>query len=142
MWKTLFLCEVFVAFNLQISFLLQLHGGMCKPLSNIYCKILNIFPALEESRPRSKSGIQALCSLHVALEKARLLLQHCSECSKLYLVCLVLVIGFPLLDNPCKVCGSFGNSKLHHELMQSLGFTYIPFPSFCLFLMDLNGCIS
>ncbi|KAL2903628.1 U-box domain-containing protein 6 [Bienertia sinuspersici] len=63
----------------------KLHGGMCKLLSNVYCKVLNIFPALEASRPRSRSGIQALCSLHVTLEKARNLLQHCSECSKLYL---------------------------------------------------------
>lgn len=63
----------------------KLHGGMCKLLSNIYCKVLNIFPALEAARPRSRSGIQALCSLHISLEKARNLLQHCSECSKLYL---------------------------------------------------------
>ncbi|XP_021744724.1 U-box domain-containing protein 45-like [Chenopodium quinoa] len=63
----------------------KLHGGMCKLFSNIYCKVLNIFPALEAARPRSRPGIQALCSLHVALEKARNLLQHCSECSKLYL---------------------------------------------------------
>ncbi|XP_042492397.1 U-box domain-containing protein 45-like [Macadamia integrifolia] len=63
----------------------KLHGGMCRELSAILCKILEIFPVLEASRPRSKSGIQALCSLHVALEKAKNLLQHCSECSKLYL---------------------------------------------------------
>ncbi|GAB2248177.1 hypothetical protein Droror1_Dr00008059 [Drosera rotundifolia] len=63
----------------------KLHGGMCKILSGIYCKILNIFPTLEAARPRSRSGIQALCSLHVALEKAKNILQHCSECSKLYL---------------------------------------------------------
>ncbi|OIW14661.1 hypothetical protein TanjilG_33003 [Lupinus angustifolius] len=58
---------------------------MCKQLSAIYCKILSIFPSLEEARPRSKSGIQALCSLHVALEKAKNVLRHCSDCSKLYL---------------------------------------------------------
>ncbi|KAL9226394.1 hypothetical protein vseg_002213 [Gypsophila vaccaria] len=63
----------------------KLHGGLCKILSEIYCKVMSIFPALEEARPRSRTGIQALCSLHVALEKARNLLQHCSECSKLYL---------------------------------------------------------
>ncbi|KAG1331324.1 putative Proteasome subunit beta type-5 [Cocos nucifera] len=40
---------------------------------------------LEDARPRSKSGLQALCSLHVALNKAKSLLLHCSECSKLYL---------------------------------------------------------
>ncbi|KAH7570472.1 hypothetical protein JRO89_XS05G0111400 [Xanthoceras sorbifolium] len=63
----------------------KLHGDMCKKLSALYCKILSIFPSLEASRPRSKSGIQALCSLHIALEKAKNILQHCSECSKLYL---------------------------------------------------------
>lgn len=63
----------------------KLHGDMCKTLSAIYCKIMSVFPSLEAARPRSKSGIQALCSLHVALEKSKNVLQHCSECSKLYL---------------------------------------------------------
>ncbi|PKA66133.1 U-box domain-containing protein 6 [Apostasia shenzhenica] len=63
----------------------KLHGGMCRELSAIVYKILAIFPVLEEARPRSKSGIQALCSLHVALDKSKNLLQHCSDCSKLYL---------------------------------------------------------
>ncbi|KAH0918016.1 hypothetical protein HID58_025676 [Brassica napus] len=64
---------------------MQLHRDMCKELSAVYCKVLSIFPSLEEARPRSKSGIQALCSLHIALEKAKNILQHCSESSKLYL---------------------------------------------------------
>ncbi|ONK72417.1 uncharacterized protein A4U43_C04F19220 [Asparagus officinalis] len=63
----------------------KLHGGMCKLLSMIVYKVLEIFPFIEASRPRSKSGIQALCSLHIALEKAKILLKHCSDCSKLYL---------------------------------------------------------
>ncbi|KAE9603061.1 hypothetical protein Lal_00042402 [Lupinus albus] len=63
----------------------KLHGEMCKALSVIYCKVLSVFPSLEAARPRSKSGIQALCSLHVALEKAKNVLLHCSDCSKLYL---------------------------------------------------------
>ncbi|CAA6668303.1 unnamed protein product [Spirodela intermedia] len=63
----------------------KLHGGMCKTLSSIVCKVLEIFPAIEAERPRSKSGIQALCSLHVAIDKAKNLLRHCSESSKLYL---------------------------------------------------------
>ncbi|CAH8349675.1 unnamed protein product [Eruca vesicaria subsp. sativa] len=63
----------------------KLHRDMCKELSAVYCKVLSIFPSLEEARPRSKSGIQTLCSLHIALEKAKNILQHCSECSKLYL---------------------------------------------------------
>ncbi|KAA3465814.1 U-box domain-containing protein 6-like [Gossypium australe] len=63
----------------------KLHGEMCKKLSAIYCKVSLIFPSLEAARPGSKSGIQALCSLHIALEKAKNVLQHCSTCSKLYL---------------------------------------------------------
>ncbi|KAJ0428097.1 putative U box domain, armadillo-like helical, Zinc finger, RING/FYVE/PHD-type [Helianthus annuus] len=63
----------------------KLHGGMCSSLSLIYAKVLTIFPDLEAARPRSTTGIQALCSLHIALEKAKTLLQHCAECSKLYL---------------------------------------------------------
>ncbi|GMI83473.1 hypothetical protein like AT1G24330 [Hibiscus trionum] len=63
----------------------KLHGDMSKIFSAIYCKVSLIFPSLESARPRSKSGIQALCSLHIALEKAKNVLQHCSTCSKLYL---------------------------------------------------------
>lgn len=63
----------------------KLHRGMCSVLSGIVCKILEIFPVLEAARPGSRSGIQALCAVHVALEKAKNLLQHCSDCSKLYL---------------------------------------------------------
>ncbi|PSR84777.1 U-box domain-containing protein [Actinidia chinensis var. chinensis] len=63
----------------------KLHGEMCKTLSAIYCKVLGFFPALEAARPRSTTGIQALCSLHIALEKTRNVLQHCCDCSKLYL---------------------------------------------------------
>ncbi|MBA0613608.1 hypothetical protein Godav_014005 [Gossypium davidsonii] len=71
--------------NLFVGSDAKLHGEMCKILSAIYCKVLSIFPSLEAARPRSKSGIQALCSLHIALEKAKNVLQHCSTCSKLYL---------------------------------------------------------
>ncbi|KAG7012740.1 U-box domain-containing protein 45, partial [Cucurbita argyrosperma subsp. argyrosperma] len=58
---------------------------MYKKLAAIYCQVMSIFPSLEAARPRSKTGIQALCSLHVALEKAKNTLRHCSESSKLYL---------------------------------------------------------
>ncbi|KAL8520177.1 hypothetical protein ACS0TY_010917 [Phlomoides rotata] len=58
---------------------------MCKSLCTVYAKVLTIFPDLEAARPRSTSGIQALCALHIALEKTKNILQHCAECSKLYL---------------------------------------------------------
>ncbi|KAK9050715.1 hypothetical protein SSX86_030315 [Deinandra increscens subsp. villosa] len=37
-----------------------------------------------QATPRSTSGIQALCSLHITLQKAKTL-QHCAECIKLHL---------------------------------------------------------
>ncbi|XP_027340234.1 U-box domain-containing protein 45-like isoform X2 [Abrus precatorius] len=77
--------EIEVEENLFAANDAKLHGQMYKDLSTMYCKVLSVFPSLEAARPRSKSGIQALCALHVALEKAKNVLQHCSECSKLYL---------------------------------------------------------
>ncbi|URE10703.1 U-box domain-containing protein [Musa troglodytarum] len=71
--------------NLFIAGDAKVHGGMFRVLHTFVGKVLEIFPFVEAARPRSKSGIQALCSLHVALDKAKSLLQHCSECSKLYL---------------------------------------------------------
>ncbi|KAL3616188.1 hypothetical protein CASFOL_008091 [Castilleja foliolosa] len=58
---------------------------MCRSLCAVYVRILALFPDLEAARPRSTSGIQALCSLHIALEKTKNVLQHCADCSKLYL---------------------------------------------------------
>ncbi|XP_052187330.1 U-box domain-containing protein 6-like [Diospyros lotus] len=63
----------------------KLHGGICKTLTAIYLRVLEIFPDLEAARPRSTTGIQALCSLHIAIEKSKAIIQHCCECSKLYL---------------------------------------------------------
>ncbi|KAM0926065.1 hypothetical protein ACQ4PT_003894 [Festuca glaucescens] len=63
----------------------KLHAGMCRAFHPVVSKLLAIFPFIEASRPRSKSGIQALCSLHVALDKSKGLLQLCADCSRLYL---------------------------------------------------------
>ncbi|KAL3655958.1 U-box domain-containing protein 45 [Castilleja foliolosa] len=63
----------------------KLHGEMCKSLCGVYVKVLTIFPDIEAARPRSTSGIHALCVLHIALEKTKNILRHCAECSKLYL---------------------------------------------------------
>ncbi|KAH9328261.1 hypothetical protein KI387_000369, partial [Taxus chinensis] len=63
----------------------KLHGGMCRQLARLVSKMMKIFPAIEAARPRCKSGIQALCAFHLALEKAKSLLLHCGDCSKFYL---------------------------------------------------------
>ncbi|KAK4780014.1 hypothetical protein SAY87_016120 [Trapa incisa] len=97
----------------------KLHGEMCKTLSTRYCKVLAIFPELEEARPRSKSGIQALCSLHVSLEKAKNVLQHCSECSKLYLA----ITGDSVLQKFDKARSSLVDSlkRVEDIVPQSIG---------------------
>ncbi|CAK8567187.1 unnamed protein product [Lathyrus sativus] len=98
----------------------KLHGEMCRCLSAIYCKILSLFPALEAAKPRSKSGIQALCSLHVALEKAKNVLQHCSESSKLYLA----ITGDSVLVKFEKAkCALVDSLKLVEDIVsQSIGY--------------------
>ncbi|KAK4840901.1 hypothetical protein QYF36_020959 [Acer negundo] len=63
----------------------KVHRVMCTELVNLVDRVVNIFPEIESYRPRCQSGIQALCSLNTAIEKAKLLLQYCSESSKLYL---------------------------------------------------------
>ncbi|KAH9319732.1 hypothetical protein KI387_021501, partial [Taxus chinensis] len=62
-----------------------LHGGMCIKLARLAHKVIKIFPALEAVQPRCTPGIQSLCTLHLTLDKATALIQHCAECSKLYL---------------------------------------------------------
>ncbi|KAG2720083.1 hypothetical protein I3760_02G019300 [Carya illinoinensis] len=63
----------------------KVHCLMCSELLKLVTRISSIFPAMEEAHPRGSSGIQELCSLSDAIEKANRLLQHCRESSKLYL---------------------------------------------------------
>ncbi|KAE9610511.1 hypothetical protein Lal_00029800 [Lupinus albus] len=106
--------------NLFAASDVKLHGEMCMSLSVIYCKVLSVFPYLEATRPRSKSGIRALCSLHVALEKAKNVLQHCSDCSKLYLA----ITGDSVLLKFEKARCSLEDSLKHVEniVPRSIGF--------------------
>ncbi|XP_010254799.1 PREDICTED: U-box domain-containing protein 5-like isoform X1 [Nelumbo nucifera] len=63
----------------------KVHRLMCMELMKSVDQILWIFPYIESSRPRCTSGIEALCSINGAIEKAKLLIQYCTEASKLYL---------------------------------------------------------
>uniref|UniRef100_A0A1J3DN80 RING-type E3 ubiquitin transferase n=1 Tax=Noccaea caerulescens TaxID=107243 RepID=A0A1J3DN80_NOCCA len=68
--------------NLPHSY--KMHSSMCLELKKLVDRIMRIFPDIEDARPGCSSGIQTLCLLNKALEKAKLLLQYCSESSKLY----------------------------------------------------------
>ncbi|KAH1082104.1 hypothetical protein J1N35_021865 [Gossypium stocksii] len=64
----------------------KVHHVMCTEFRKLVDRIVRIFPEIEAARPRCTSGITALCSLISAIDRAKLLLQYCSESSKLYMV--------------------------------------------------------
>ncbi|CAN6446698.1 unnamed protein product [Victoria cruziana] len=63
----------------------KVHGIMCVELKRIVDRVILVLPSLESARPGFMSGIQSLCSLNLEIEKAKTLIQYCSESSKLYL---------------------------------------------------------
>ena len=66
----------------------QVHSVMCTELMKLVDMVDRLLPEIEAARPRCTSGLQPLCSLINAINKAKLLIQDCSESSKLYLVCV------------------------------------------------------
>ena len=76
--------NVFNCNNMFGVVLLQMHSSMCLALKKLVDRVMKIFPEIEAARPGSSTAIQPL---NEALEKAKLLLQYCSESSKLYMVC-------------------------------------------------------
>lgn len=84
--------EIHLRFWIYLSWS-QVHHVMCTELMKLVDRVSSVFPEIEAARSRCSTGIQASCTLNRAIEKANLLLQYCSESSKLYLVytfgCLV-----------------------------------------------------
>lgn len=62
----------------------KVHQLMCTDLMNLVDRVLKILPEIEAARP-CKAGRDALCSINLAIEKAKSVLLDCSESSKLYL---------------------------------------------------------
>jgi len=69
--------------------LVQVHRSICIELNGFIDRILHIILAIESSRPNCTLAIQALCSLQFTLDKAKSVIKHCSDSSKLYLVNLL-----------------------------------------------------
>ncbi|OAY64093.1 U-box domain-containing protein 6-like isoform X1 [Ananas comosus] len=63
----------------------KVHDSICLELAKLLDKAALIIPTIESARPGGRLGIQELCSLNNTVEKGKLILQHCTECSKLYL---------------------------------------------------------
>ncbi|CAN6680349.1 unnamed protein product [Malus baccata var. baccata] len=74
-----------VAEAARTPYCFKVHRLMCTELLRLVDRISRILPEIEAARPRCSTGIQALCLLNRGMEKAKLLLQNCSESSKLYL---------------------------------------------------------
>jgi len=91
----------------------KLHGGLSMKLGRLAYKIVKIFPSLEAVQPRCMPGIQSLCALHIALDKATALLQYCAECSKLYLA----VTGDSILAKFSRIKGSLAQNLSHLQSM-------------------------
>ncbi|KAF7817580.1 U-box domain-containing protein 5-like isoform X2 [Senna tora] len=64
----------------------KVHHSICFELEKFIERISHILLAAEAARPNCALAIQALCSLHFTLDKAKLVIQQCSESSRLYLV--------------------------------------------------------
>ncbi|XP_019057438.1 PREDICTED: U-box domain-containing protein 5-like [Tarenaya hassleriana] len=77
----------------------KMHSSMCLTLRHLAIRIMSIFPDIEAARPGCSSGIHTLCLLNIALEKTKLLLQYCSESSKLYMA----VTGDAILSRSLRV---------------------------------------
>ncbi|CAH8344593.1 unnamed protein product [Eruca vesicaria subsp. sativa] len=76
----------------------KMHSSMCLELKSLVDRVMRIFPDIENARPGSSTGIHTLCLINKALEKAKLLLQYCSESSKLYMA----VTGDAILSRGCR----------------------------------------
>ncbi|KAF0896760.1 hypothetical protein E2562_027285, partial [Oryza meyeriana var. granulata] len=63
----------------------NVHSSMCSELTMMLDKVSYILPLIEGARPGCKAGIQELHNLYNIIEKGKLIIQHCVECSKLYL---------------------------------------------------------
>ncbi|KAF0904361.1 hypothetical protein E2562_033567 [Oryza meyeriana var. granulata] len=58
---------------------------MCSELTMMLDKVSSILPSIEAAQPGCKAGIEELCNLYNIVDKGKLIIQNCIECSSLYL---------------------------------------------------------
>jgi hypothetical protein len=49
-------------------------------------KVSYVLPSIEAAQPGCKAGIEELCNMYNVIDKGKLIIQNCMECSSLYLV--------------------------------------------------------
>lgn len=108
----------------------KVHRSICIELNGFIDRILQILLAIESSRPNCSLAIQALCSLHFTLDKAKSVIKHCSDSSKLYLA----ITSHKILSRCEKIRNSF---ELYLTQIQNT----VPIPlaaEICSILKDLR----
>ncbi|CAL5047760.1 unnamed protein product [Urochloa decumbens] len=63
----------------------KVHSTMCKELSLMLDKVSSILPSIEAAQPGCRAGVEELCNLYNIVDKGKLIIQNCIECSSLYL---------------------------------------------------------
>ncbi|TKW21369.1 hypothetical protein SEVIR_4G162900v4 [Setaria viridis] len=63
----------------------KVHSTMCNELSLMLDKVSSILPSIEAAQPGCKAGVEELCNLYNIVDKGKLVIQNCIECSSLYL---------------------------------------------------------
>ncbi|XP_040250811.1 U-box domain-containing protein 45 [Aegilops tauschii subsp. strangulata] len=63
----------------------KVHSLMCSKLKMMLDKVTSILPSIEAAQPGCKAGIEELCNLYSIVDKGKLIIQNCIECSSLYL---------------------------------------------------------
>ncbi|TKY57708.1 U-box domain-containing protein 5 [Spatholobus suberectus] len=81
----------------------KVHRSICLELLRLIDRILHIILAIESARPNCALAVQTLCSLHSTLAKAKSVIEHCSECSKLYLA----IISHKILSRCQRIRNAF-----------------------------------
>ncbi|KEH40158.1 hypothetical protein MtrunA17_Chr1g0155261 [Medicago truncatula] len=108
----------------------KVHRSICIELNGFIDRILHIILAIESSRPNCALAIQALCSLHFTLDKAKSVIKICSGSSKLYLA----ITSHKILSRCEKLRNSF---ELYLTQIQNT----VPIPlaaEICSILKDLR----
>ncbi|XP_057422571.1 U-box domain-containing protein 45-like isoform X2 [Lotus japonicus] len=68
----------------------KVYRSLCIELHGFIGRILHLLLDIESARPNCALAMQALCSLHFTLDKAKSVIKHCSESSQLYLISAIL----------------------------------------------------
>lgn len=63
----------------------KVHRTMCNELTSMLDMVSSILPSIEAAQPGCKAGVEELCNLYNIVEKGKLIIQNCIECSSLYL---------------------------------------------------------